>query len=239
MSTITTVPPSSDAPVPPPIPPLHNGDRLTREEFHRRYEAMPQLKKAELIEGVVYMPSPVRQDQHSKQHSHLNGWLVAYRAATPGVETGDNASLLLDPKNMPQPDSLLYILPECGGRARINDGGYMVGGPEWIGEVSASTASYDLHDKLEAYRRNGVREYVVWRVEDGAIDWFVLRGDRYEPLTTGADGLLKSEVFPGLWLDPKALLAGNLLRVLEVVQAGVKSPEHAAFVERLAMKRKS
>ena len=237
MSTITSVPPSSGAPVPPAVPPLHNGDRLTRDEFFRRYEAMARLKKAELIEGVVYMPSPVRQDQHSKQHSHLNGWLVAYRAATSGVETGDNASLLLDPKNMPQPDSLLYILPECGGRARINDGGYMVGGPEWIGEVSASTASYDLHDKLEAYRRNGVKEYVVWRVEDEAIDWFVLRGDRYEALPIRADGLLKSEVFPGLWLDPQALLSSNLLRVLEVVQAGVKSAEHAAFVERLATNR--
>jgi len=234
MATITSVPPQTDAQLPAPVPTLHNGDRLTRDEFLRRYEAMPQLNKAELIEGVVYMPSPVRQDQHGKQHSHLNGWLVAFRAATPGVETGDNASLLLDGKNMPQPDALLYVLPEHGGRVRIKEDGYIVGGPEWIGEVSASTASYDLHDKLDVYRRNGVKEYFVWRVEDRAIDWFILRGDRYDRLPAGADGLLKSEVFPGLWLDPQALLAGNLLRVLVVVQLGVKSPEHAAFVQGLA-----
>ena len=102
--------------------------------------------------------------------------------------------------------------------------------------MAASSASIDLNAKFRLYLRNGVREYIVWRVLDGAVDWFVLRGDRYEPLSLGADGLLKSEVFPGLWLDPQALLAGNLQRVLDAVQAGVRSPEHAAFVAKLARK---
>lgn len=236
MSTITTQQTSS-IPVPlPPNPELHNGDRLTREEFHRRYVAMPRIHKAELIEGVVYMPSPVRQVQHGKPHVHVSAWIGAYSAQTPGVDPGDNSSLILDFKNEPQPDSLLMIVPECGGQARLIDG-YIVGAPDWIGEIAASTASNDLHDKLTAYRRNGVKEYFVWRVEDRAIDWFVQRGDRFEPLTPSSEGVFKSAAFPGLWLDSEALLAGNLSRVLEVVQQGLRTPEHAAFVEELAQKR--
>jgi Uma2 family endonuclease len=222
---------------------LHNGDRLTRDEFHRRYEAMPKTTRAELIEGVVYleggdhMPSPVRLGAHSKPHCQLVSWLASYVAYTPGSDAGDNGTIRLDTKNEVQPDAFAFITPECGGRVKIDADDYVVGGPDFVGEISASSASYDLHDKLEAYRRNGVREYVVWRVEDRAIDWFILRGDRYERLPPAADGLLKCEVFPGLWLDPKALLASNLRRVLEVVQAGVKSAEHAAFVEELERRR--
>ncbi len=235
MATTTTQPQQFPTPMQPQaIPPLHNGDRLTREEFLRRYEAMPRLKNAELIEGVVYMPSPVRQEQHGKPHVDIITCLGNYGATTPGVEAGNSSSLLLDLKNVPQPDALLIIRPEYSGRVKINKDGYIVGGPELVGEVSASTASYDLYDKLEAYRRNGVQEYVVWRVEDKAIDWFILRGDRFEPMPLGADGYLKSVIFPGLWLDPQALVAGNLARVLEVVQAGVKSVEHATFVQRLS-----
>ena len=93
-------------------PPLENGDRLTRAEFMRRYDAMPDLKKAELIEGVVYVPSPVRQKNHGRPHSHLIGWLFIYEAGTPGVEIGDNSTVLLDLDNAPQPDGLLFIQPE-------------------------------------------------------------------------------------------------------------------------------
>jgi hypothetical protein len=231
-TSITSQMPVEHAP-PATVPELHNGDRLTREEFHRRYEAMPHINKAELIEGVVYMPSPVRQKHHSQPHSHVVTWMGTYAAATPGTGGGANASLLLDTKNQPQPDSFLYILPECGGQVRINSDDYIVGAPDWIGEISASTVSIDLHDKLNAYRRNGAREYFVWRVLDQAIDWFILRGDRYELLPVDAHGVIRSEVFPGLWLDPTALLAGDLKRVLAVVQEGVKAPEHEAFVNRL------
>src|SRR5271157_5855135 len=184
------------------IPPLENGDRLTRAEFERRYEAMPELKKAELIEGVVHMPSPVRQRYHGRQHSHLNFWLCAYEGSTPGVEVGDNSTVRLDLDNMPQPDCLLFIQPEHGGRVRIGEKDYIEGAPDLVAEVASSSASYDLGDKLKAYRRNGAREYMVWRVLDRQIDWFVLHAERYKPLNPAADGILRSTVFPGLWLDP-------------------------------------
>jgi Uma2 family endonuclease len=219
-------------PDPAHIPPLVAGDRLTRAEFERRYTAMPDVKKAELIEGVVYMPSPVSTDYHAAPHCDIVTWMGTYRAMTPGVQGGDNGTLRLDLDNEPQPDGFLRILPECGGRSRTVDG-YTEGSPELVAEVAASSASYDLHDKLNAYRRNGVQEYVVWRVWDRAVDWFVLRNGRYQLLALTADGYYVSEVFPGLWLDPAALVRGDLARVLSVLQQGLASPEHAALVVRL------
>lgn len=211
---------------------LHAGDRLTREEFEIRYRDMTEVKKAELIEGVVYMPSPVATDNHGAPQFGFITWLGVYQSETPGVQGADNATLRLDWDNEPQPDVFLRILPQHGGQTRDEDG-YVVGGPEWVGEIAASSASYDLHDKKEAYRRNGVREYVVWRVEDKAIDWFVLRGGRYDQLEAGEDGNYRSEVFPGLWLDRDALLTSDMKRVLEVLQQGLQSPEHAEFVTSL------
>lgn len=213
--------------------PLRPGDRLTRDEFEHRYRAMPHVKKAELIEGVVYMPSPVSTEGHGAPHAKLIGWLVHYEAQTPGVQVADNATVRLDWDNEPQPDAFLRILPERGGQTRDEDG-YVTHGPEWAGEIAASSSSYDLHDKKEAYRRNGIREYVVWRVEDGAVDWYVLRGGRYDLLQADSDGIYRSEVFPGLWLDPNALLASDMRRVLEVLEQGLAASEHADFVKRLA-----
>jgi hypothetical protein len=217
----------------PAVPPLENGDRLTRAEFERRYDAMPELKKAELIEGVVHTPSPVRLEHHGYPHGGLVMWLFLYHAATPGVTAADNASVRLDLDNMPQPDAFLMIKPSHGGRAQISDDDYVEKGPELVAEVAASSVSIDLHSKLHVYRRNEVLEYVVWRVEDRAIDWFVLREGRYEPLPLGADGFYRSEVFPGLWLDPAALTGGALMRVHDVLFQGLATPEHAAFVARL------
>jgi hypothetical protein len=214
------------------VPRLHNGDHLDRDEFERRYNAMPDVKKAELIEGVVYMPSPVRFEEHGEQHAHLMGLLTFYRFHTPGVRVGDNATVRLDLSNEPQPDAVLLIDPARGGRVTFTEG-YITGGPEVAAEVAASTVSIARNAKLRAYQRNGILEYLIWRVEDGAIDWFALRGAQYEPLPAGADGVLRSEAFPGLWLDPQALLAQDLPRVLGVLQQGIASPEHAAFVERL------
>jgi hypothetical protein len=214
------------------IPPLENGDRLTRPEFERRYAAMPHVKKAELIEGVVYMPSPVSND-HAQPHFDLIAWLGFYRAATPGISGGDNGTLRLDLDNEPQPDAFLRILAEYGGQARVDADGYVSGAPELVAEITRSSVSIDLHAKLHVYRRNGVREYLVWRVEDRTIDWFVLREGRYELLTAAADGLYRSEVLPGLWLDAAALLRGDLLAVFQAVQRGLESPEHAVFVRRL------
>lgn len=214
------------------IPPLENGDRLTRPEFERRYAAMPHVKKAELIEGVVYMPSPV-SIEHATPHFNLIGWLSHYRAATPGICGGDNGTVRLDLDNEPQPDAFLRILAEHGGQSRVDEDGYVSKAPELVAEVARSSVSIDLHAKLNAYRRNGVREYLVWRVEDRTIDWFILREGRYEPLAAATDGLYRSDVLPGLWLDAAALLRGDLLAVFQGVQRGLDSPEHAAFVRRL------
>jgi hypothetical protein len=238
MATDITIP---DAPVGPPgpalngrTPPLENGDRLTRAEFERRYDAMPHLKKAELIEGVVHMPSPVRHDHHGGPHILLDGVFMVYSAATPGVDASDNASIRLDTDNMPQPDGILFVRPDHGGRVRIDADGYISGAPDLVGEISASTVSIDLGTKLTVFRRNQVQEYVVWRVLDQAVDWFAWRQGNYERLPMSPDGIVKSEVFPGLWLDVPALLRRDGQRVIEVLHEGLRSPEHQQFVDRLA-----
>ena len=230
-----TIQPPANRPEPTPdvvVPPLENGDRLTRDEFERRYEAMPKLKKAELIEGVVHTASAVRFRHHGSPHFHLVTWMGTYQCGTPGIAGADNSTARMDLDNEPKPDALLLIEPARGGQAIIDADDYVKGAPELVAEVPASRASYDLHAKLTVYRRNGMREYLVWRVLDRAIDWFVPRGGQFVPLAP-AGGLLKSEVFPGLWLDPEALVAGDMTRVLAVLQQGLNSPEHAAFVTRL------
>jgi Uma2 family endonuclease len=193
---------------------------------------MPHLKKAELIEGEVYVGSPVRHTLHGQPQSQLVAWLTVYAAATPGVESGDNSSVRLDLDNEPQPDSYLLVIPERGGQTKFNDG-YIEGAPELVAEIATSSVSYDLGKKRDVYRRSGVREYIVWRVLDRAIDWFLLRDGVYELQSPGADGVLRSAVFLGLWLDPEALLRGDLETVLTVLKQGIGSAEHTAFMERL------
>lgn len=227
-----------DPAIPPPptteaIPPLRHGDRLTRAEFERRYDAMPTLKKAELLEGVVYMPSPVSHD-HGRSHYRLNGWTGIFAFSTPGIDGSDNGTLRLALDNEPQPDIFLFILPSRGGRAILSADGFVEGAVDFVGEVAVSSVAIDLGIKLALYRRNGVTEYVVWRVLDRAIDWFILRDGEYERLTPGPDGVYRSVHLPGLWLDAAALIDGNLVRVRDVAMQGVSSEEHAAFVERLA-----
>jgi Uma2 family endonuclease len=216
------------------IPPLEPGDRLTRDEFERRYEAMPEVKKAELIEGFVYMPFPVRLYRHAQPHSHLVTCFGNYRAATPGVGIGDNSTARLDLDNEPQPDAMLFILPDRGGQARVSEDDYLEGAPELVAEIASSSVSFDLHTKKNVYRRCGVREYVVWRVLEGEIDWFALEAGEYKPVAPDAAGFVKSRVFPGLWLDSAALVAGDLTKALAAVQAGIASAEHGEFVRRLA-----
>ena len=162
------------------IPPLEPGDHLTRAEFERRYENMPEVKKAELIEGVVYMPSPVRMTRHAVPHAKFIIWLGTYQVLTPGIEIADNGTIRLEEDTEVQPDGCLYILPALGGRTRLAADDYLEGGPELVGEIAASSVSFDLHTKLAVYERNGVQEYVVWRVADQAVDWFVLKDGRFE-----------------------------------------------------------
>jgi Uma2 family endonuclease len=215
------------------LPPLENGDRLTRHEFHRRYMAMPEVKKAELIEGRVYMPSPVRPE-HASPHADIVTWLGVYRASTPGVQLADNATVRLDLDNEPQPDALLRLDLAQGGKSRISSDGYIEGAPELIVEVAASSAAYDLHEKRTTYRRNGVQEYLVWQVYDRRIDWWELREGAYEPLPVDQNSVICSRVFPGLYLDTSAMLSGNLAQVLATLQQHLGGKEHKVFVEKLA-----
>ncbi len=216
------------------IPPLENGDRLNRNEIERRYTAMPHLKKAELIEGVVYLASPLRFRSHGLPHGNLIIWLGNYKVSTPGVELGDNATVRLDLDNEPQPDVLLLIDKPARGQAQISEDDYVEGAPELVTEVAASSASIDLYDKKRAYRRNGVQEYIVWQVLENKLDWFYLQNGEYLPLAADADGVIKSQVFPGLWLSINSLITGDMTKVLAVLQQGLNSLEHTQFVQQLA-----
>lgn len=212
---------------------LENGDHLSREEFLLRWDACPEIKKAELLDGVVYMPAAVYHSQHSAPHALLMAWLGVYYFATPGIGLGDKGTVSLEEKSLPQPDAFLLLPAELGGQAIENETGYLDGPPAWIGEVAASSASIDLHTKLQLYERAGVPEYLVWRTVNRAIDWFELRDNRYVPLAVD-NGILKSRRFPGLWLDPVAMIAGDSQRVYEVLQAGIATAEHEAFKAELA-----
>ena len=202
------------------IPLLENGDRLSRHEFERRYTTMPHIKKAELIEGIVYMASPLRVRSHAQPHGNIIGWLWTYKTANPDTIVADNPTVRLDPQNEPQPDVVLFI---PGRGASITEDDYIAGAPELVVEISASTVSIDLHDKKEAYRRNGVQEYIVWRTLEREIDWFSLENGAYVRLEPDEMGVIKSQVFPGLWLAVEAMLSGAMAEVLAVLQAGLNS----------------
>jgi Uma2 family endonuclease len=187
-------------------PGLDNGDHMSPEEFHRRYSLRPDIKKAELINGVVYVASPVRLLQHGEPHALLMGEFASYKRTRKGIRLGDNATVRLPSGIQLQPDCLLALSPRLGGRTSLNEDGYMVGVPELCAEVAASSVSYDLHLKKEIYRAAGVQEYLVWRVEDEAIDWWRLEGGQYVPLTPDASGAIHSQVFEGLVINIPALL---------------------------------
>jgi len=218
------------------MPRLENGDQLTRTEFERRYAATSEKFKAELIEGIVYVASPVRAKNHGRPHAYIMGWLIAYVAATPGVDIADNSTVQLDLDTEPQPDALLRIEPEFGGKSRITEDDYIEGSPELVLEIAASSASVDMNTKLNAYRRNGVQEYLVWQVYENQIAWFCLQEGEYIRLQLDETGMIRSRVFPGLWLAVDALLRGNLAIVLTNLQAGLATSEHGEFVDRLSRK---
>jgi Uma2 family endonuclease len=219
------------------LPPLHAGDRLSRFEFERRYEAHPEIKKAELIDGVVYMPSPLCFPDHAEPHAQMITWLGVYVAATPGVHAGDNATVRLDLENEVQPDALLRLEPEVGGRSRVTEEHYLEGPPELVLEIAASSASYDLHMKLRAYQRSGVEEYIAVQMYERRLDWFRLREGIYQPMQPDAAGLLCSEVLPGLCLSLAAFWAGDMAQVLAALQEKLASLAHAAFVASLQARR--
>ncbi len=228
MSTVET-------PRPATLPPLVEGQRLDQPTFHERYEAMPDGTRAELIAGVVHMP-PMVGFEHAQVNFPVAYWLGCYLKATPGIRGGLNGSTILDARNEVQPDCSIYVLPEYGGQAN-QDGRMLEGAPELVVEIARASRSIDLGVKREEYRKAGVKDYIVVAIGPDEVFWYVLRGDAYVRLQPGADGLYRSETFPGLWLDPVALYTFDLVRLVAVVELGLASPERAAFLEELARRK--
>jgi Uma2 family endonuclease len=226
MSTVERRPP------PATIPPLVAGQRLSQAEFLRRYEATPPGFKAELIGGVVHVPSPVGSP-HGRGSSLVVTWLGTYWGRTPDVDCLDNATTVMDELGVPQPDAQLRVLPQCGGQTQ-DDGKFITGAPELVVEVAHSSRKTDLEDQRLDYERAGVKEYIVVAIESDEVYWYVRRDDKLERMAPGPDGLYRSEIFPGLWLDPTALLNEDIAAVLAALDRGLATPEHDAFVAHLA-----
>ena len=232
-STITAPKRKKEAYQERPIPPLFNGDHLTWTEFERRYAAQPDLKKAELINGIVYIASPAHLPEHSKPHSRIVGWLFNYVAATPGTDFSDNAIVRLDWENKARPDAFLRLLETAGGMSQFDETASLVGVPELIVEVAASGVSFDLYEKLGVYRRNGVQEYMVLLSYEQETRWFQLVEGEYILMEPDEDGVIRSQVFPGLHFHSEMFWNDDLAGLLKVLQAGLDSPEHQAFTAEL------
>ena len=229
------------------IPPLRDGDRMDVDEFLHRYAADPVVHSAELLQGVVHITRrreirngeetivpPISADGHGIPDNQIQAALGIYSAYTPGVQASSPITTIL-PSNTTglEPDAILRILPTHGGASTIGNDGFVHGTPELIAEISFSSGARDFGKKFDAYQAEGVPEYLVWRTAEKEIHWFVLRRKKYAAMKPQADGTLRSEHFPGLWLDVPALLAGEMAKVLATLQQGIASPEHAAFVARL------
>jgi hypothetical protein len=213
------------------LPALRDGEKMTRDEFLRRWEMHPEIKRAELIGGTVYMPSPVSV-QHGLTEEDLGGWLFHYRVNSPGTDSGCNTTtLMLD--DSPQPDRFLILLPECGGQAFVS-GKYLSGAPELMAEVCLSSKHYDLNAKYDLYQAAGVQEYLAVLAEDREIRWRQLISGHNQILAPDDDGIWRSRGFPGLWLEGEALLRRDTEQLITMLQEGLASREHQAFVARLA-----
>ena len=214
------------------LPPLVDGERLDRATFHERYEAMPPETRAELIGGIVYMGSPLGY-AHGTWDSDISDWLGHYKRWTKGIGKAHNATVQFDDYGEPQPDIQLRIPEALGGQSRIVDG-YVSGPPELLVEVAKSSRRIDLGPKKADYERAGVLEYVVVGTDPEEIRWFERRGGRFVDRPADPDGIFRSRVFPGLWLDLRAFFAEDTDHVIAVLEQGLATPEHAAFVARLA-----
>ena len=177
-----------------------------------------------------------QKKRYGRSENRLRRWLDEYEEATPGTELLGNTTNILGPHSEPQPDACLLILPEYGGQTWEDEDGYLNGAAELVAEISWATESIDLHGKKIDYERAGVREYIVAALRQRQVYWFVRRRGKFRALPTGADGVIRSESFPGLWLDPDALLRNDRKRLLAVLRQGLASPEHAAFVAKLGGK---
>lgn len=235
MGKLQTAPAPYAALTEPRLPPLEAGDHLDQATFHARYEAMPSGFRAELIGGIVFVPSPLRSE-HGEFHALVMGWLTNYWVATPGTRVRDNATAILGDFSEPQPDAALVIDPACGGQTGSSDG-YATGPPELIVEVASSSESIDLHAKRRDYEQAGVLEYVVVLLRQRAVRWFVLQEGVYQEVDAGEGGIFTSTVFPGLWLHAPALLRLDGQQVMDTLRQGLETPAHAAFVRQLRQRR--
>ena len=218
------------------VPPLEAGDHLDQATFHERYKAMPETFRAELIGGVVIVPSPLRSE-HGEYHALVMGWLTQYWVATPGTRVRDNATAILSDTSEPQPDGTLVIDPTYGGQSGLSNEGYATGPPELIVEVASSSEAIDLNAKRRDYEQAGVLEYVVVVLRQGVVRWFVLQNGVYQDMAVDADGLFKSAIFPGLWLHAEALIQLDGATVMETLQQGLATAGHTAFVQELQQQR--
>lgn len=219
------------------VPPLVPGDFLSRDEFLRRWEMSERIKRAELIGGIVYMPSPVSLEHGDTDHL-VGVWLAHYEAATPGCRGSDNATWLMGDDDAPQPDKSLRILAEYGGQSR-REGAYAAGAPEFLAETCLSSTAYDLHQKYDVYEEAGVQEYLAILMQEREVRWHRLVNGRLQRVAEPADGISRSSVFPGLWLDARALLTGDLARIVTVLNEGINSPDHRQFVAQLLARKQS
>jgi Uma2 family endonuclease len=212
------------------VPELHNGDHMTQPEFHRIYEQMPEDFRAELIGGIVFVASPLKR-RHGKTHMLLGSVFCAYEGRTPGVDASDNTTVLLGEEGEPQPDLYLRILPEFGGQSQTTDDDYVRGAPELIAEIADSSKSVDLHRKRKDYARYGVLEYLVVSPRERRLYWFDLRTNQELPLQ---DGVVRARTFPGLWVHADSLFRRDFKQLMETLEQGLATPDHAAFAARLA-----
>lgn len=216
--------------------PLRNGDVLDQSTFHARYLAMPKGFRAELIGGVVHVPSTVT-NWHAIYHYAVVGWLFHYQAHTPGVQGSDNGTVILNEENEPQPDAILRVDESCGGTSHVSVAGYVFGPPELHVEVAYSGASVDLHRKRRAYEEAGVGEYFVVLIEEQTVRAFRREQGVYVDSPIAADGICRSTMFPGLWLDTRALFARDTAQLLITLDTGLATEAHRAFVQQLQVSR--
>ncbi len=221
---------------------LCEGDHLTFDEYILRWESMPEFERQgmrpELIDGRVYMnAAAIRYVEHGQPQRLIVGLFERYVDRTPGVDWASPTTAKFDDRNAPEPDAELFVIPEYGGRVRVEDG-FLVGAPELVVEIAGSSASYDLYEKKAMYERFGVLEYLVWRTEDGEFDCFDLQDQIYIQRDIPPGQNWESRIFPGLIFDIPVLLQRDRLGAYATLDRCLGSDEHQAFVETLQARRK-
>jgi Uma2 family endonuclease len=217
---------------------LENGARMNQPMFHALYKNTPEGFRAQLIGGIVYVMASPTSLRHGRPHARVVHWLGLYSDETPGTDVLDNTTNILGPESEPEPDACLLIQPEYGGRTTTDENEMLVGAPELVVEVANTTRAIDLGRKKADYQEAGVQEYVVVLAQEQSAVWFRHTADGFVDLAVGADGVFRSELFPGLWLDPRGIFDPTTRRLTTVSRKGLASPEHAAFIADLAARRK-